>query len=71
MKKCPKCGGKLVKIIYGLPGPELADKADRRECLLGGCMILPGSPGFYCYDCNTAFSRDLKKDYPNYCDIIE
>ena len=21
--KCPKCGGKVVKIVYGMPAPEL------------------------------------------------
>ena len=69
MRKCPKCGGKLVRIIYGLPGVELADKEDRRECLLGGCEVCEGiDPELYCYGCNTAFSKDLKEDFPNYCE---
>ena len=72
MKKCPKCGGKLIKIIYGLPGPELADKAHRHECLLGGCEVIEGyDPELYCSDCNTAFSKDLKEDFPNYCETKE
>lgn len=37
--KCPKCGGKVVKIVYGEPSPELFEMADRKEVVLGGCCI--------------------------------
>ena len=37
--KCPKCGGKVVKLVYGEPGPELFEMADRKEVVLGGCCI--------------------------------
>ena len=36
---CPECGGKGVRIVYGLPGPELAEAAERGEVALGGCVI--------------------------------
>ena len=29
--KCPKCGGKVVKIVYGMPTPELYEQAERKE----------------------------------------
>ena len=29
--KCPKCGGKVVPIVYGMPAPELYEKAQRKE----------------------------------------
>lgn len=37
--KCPKCGGKVVPIVYGMPAPELYEKAQRKEVVLGGCCI--------------------------------
>lgn len=37
--KCPKCGGKVVKIVYGEPFPELFEQAERKEVVLGGCCI--------------------------------
>ena len=37
--KCPKCGGKVVKIVYGEPCPELFEQAERKEVVLGGCCI--------------------------------
>lgn len=38
-KTCPKCGGKVVKIIYGEPTEELFEASDRGEVILGGCCI--------------------------------
>jgi hypothetical protein len=35
---CPQCGGRLVPIVYGLPGEELGEAADRGEVILGGCQ---------------------------------
>lgn len=29
--KCQKCGGKVVKIVYGMPTPELYEQAERKE----------------------------------------
>lgn len=37
--KCPKCGGKVVKIVYGMPTPELYEQSERKEVILGGCCI--------------------------------
>ena len=38
---CPTCGQKMVPIVYGLPGPELFERAERGEIILGGCMPEP------------------------------
>lgn len=40
---CPKCGGKVVDIIYGMPAPETCERADRGEVMLGGCCIATAS----------------------------
>ncbi len=38
--KYPKCGGLAgVRIVYGLPGPELSAAEKRGEVALGGCCV--------------------------------
>jgi hypothetical protein len=32
-------------VIFGLPGPELAERARRGEVVLGGCMVMPDVRG--------------------------
>ena len=29
--KCQKCGGKVVKIVYGMPSPELYEQAELKD----------------------------------------
>lgn len=57
--KCPECGGALVRIVYGLPGPETFEKAEREEIYLGGCM--PGKYDYHCYRCDKSFTDDLSR----------
>lgn len=47
---CPVCKSdkEVIPIIYGKPGTELIQKAERGECRLGGCMISENSPRYYC-----------------------
>jgi len=60
-KTCPKCGGKVVKIIYGEPTEELFEASDRGEVILGGCCIALDengnqiSPEYGCVDCEERF----------------
>ena len=54
--KCPKCGGKVVKIVYGEPCPELFEQAERKEVILGGCCInLDGNPQWACTECEQQY----------------
>lgn len=40
---CPKCqSGRGVPVVYGMPGPELVERARRGEVVLGGCCVQPG-----------------------------
>ncbi|RSN46483.1 MULTISPECIES: hypothetical protein [Actinomadura] len=50
---CPRCGGALVPIVYGRPGPKLAEKAERGEAVLGGCTTRPDRPHHHCPACRT------------------
>ena len=46
--RCPRCGRPGVPIVYGLPGPELMEAAERGEVALGGCVIPDAPPSHEC-----------------------
>jgi hypothetical protein len=59
---CPTCNaGKLIPIVYGLPGREVMEQSERSELELGGCIItevidpesglVSGDPELYCPKC--------------------
>ncbi len=51
---CPECSSEnAIPIIYGKPGQELVEKAERGEVKLGGCVVSRESPYWYCADCET------------------
>ena len=62
--KCPKCGGKVVKILYGEPSIEAFEAEDRGELILGGCCIqIDGEgnsllPDWQCKKCNAQFIEE-------------
>ena len=47
-RRCPTCGAAGVRIVYGMPGPELFEAADRGEVFLGGCVIGDDDPTYAC-----------------------
>lgn len=49
---CARCGGDVVPVAYGYPGPDLRAAEERGEVLLGGCM--PGGPRFACRACRSS-----------------
>ena len=64
---CPTCrSGKLVPIVYGMPGRELIEQSNRGEIELGGCVVSQvidengirfNDPELYCPACNSKFFR--------------
>jgi hypothetical protein len=58
--RCPSCSGPLLPIVYGLPGPELFESAERGEVALGGCM--PSAARHECRDCGWV---DAAADWPD------
>lgn len=38
-RKCEKCGGSVLPILYGYPAPQSFKVAGRGEIILGGCCI--------------------------------
>lgn len=59
--KCPKCCGKVVKIIYGEPSIEAFEAEERGEIILGGCSIRVDDegnslmPDWQCKKCGAQF----------------
>ena len=56
MPICPHCGSSnFIPIIYGEPSPELFEKAEKGEILLGGCEIPPDKDNYQCKDCGNYY----------------
>ena len=71
--KCPTCKvGKLIPIVYGMPGRELMEQSGRGEIELGGCSVtevhdselgfISGDPELYCPKCEGRFFRDAARN---------
>ena len=62
--KCPKCGEKLVEIVYGLPTVELMEDAKNKKVCLRGCCVVGGIevPKYHCFKCGKNFYKDLTID---------
>ena len=55
------CGHRrTIPVVYGMPGPDLMDRADRGEVVLGGCMV--GPPVRSCIDCGAEVAEDEDDD---------
>lgn len=54
-ESCPDCGGRLIPILWGYPGPEMLEKANRGEVFLGGCVLPMNNPDYHCTGCGHEF----------------
>lgn len=55
---CRRCDpSKIVPIVYGLPGPELMEEAERGDIVLGGCCIEEYQPLWRCLGCGDEFPK--------------
>ena len=62
-KKCPKCSSKnVIPIVYGLPSPELFEKAEAGKVKLGGCCVGENDPEIYCKDCEYEWDKEQAVD---------
>lgn len=56
---CPRCDStRVVRIVFGLPTPEMFEAAERAEILLGGCVISEDEPTEACLECGYRFTRE-------------
>jgi hypothetical protein len=49
--------------VYGLPSPELRERARRNELKLGGCLLLEGSPNRACLKCRNTWLERLDPNF--------
>ncbi len=78
MRKCPKCGSRIIApILYGYPlySAELEQKLNEKRLFLGGCCISENNPRYHCFDCgkNVASPPILNSKYghEDYRDIVK
>jgi hypothetical protein len=45
------CQAKMVPIVYGYPGHDLMEAAERGGVVLGGCVVMPHQPRRKCLSC--------------------
>jgi hypothetical protein len=58
---CPNCGGtKVLPIAYGLPTPEGEAAARAGKLILGGCIVEPDQPDWYCDACEFSWPDDRR-----------
>jgi len=56
---CLECGyrGKPKRIVYGYPTGETAERAEKGEFWLGGCVVTGDDPLVACGRCGTPFEQ--------------
>ena len=59
---CPKCGGKLIPVLYGYPSPDALKRVARGEIALGGCNLILHNIShsyFLCEKCDEEFDMGV------------
>ena len=56
---CPKCSSKdsVVRIMYGMPGPEMQQDYYDGKIKLGGCEMAESNPDYHCNNCRYQWQR--------------
>ena len=53
--KCPECGKSwIAEIFWGYPADieSMEEALDKKEIVLGGCLVTDHDPRWECNDCN-------------------
>ena len=57
--KCPACGSREnVRIVYGMPSPDLFEAVQAGTVALGGCIMGEDDPNRVCRACGASFWPD-------------
>ena len=59
--KCPKCGGKVVPILYGEPNELAEQEFLKGNIVFGGCCIEDNDPDWECLGCEQQFRKTRQK----------
>jgi len=53
-EKCPKCKSTndVIQIQYGYPSARMAEDREAGKIILGGCIVAPENPDWYCKKCD-------------------
>jgi hypothetical protein len=55
---CPSCGSaEVARVLWGMPGQEMIDQAQREDIDFGGCCMTEDAPDFRCRACNTTWRK--------------
>ncbi len=63
--KCPNClSTNYAKILWGLPAEmrEIEEELDKKEIVLGGCIVTGHDPKWECNGCRTRWGQ---RDHEN------
>jgi hypothetical protein len=51
-RECPSCNSEhVIPIVYGYPGADLAEQAEKGLVELGGCCVDDNNPNWKCKVC--------------------
>ena len=59
--KCPKCGGKVVPILYGEPNGMADQELLKGNLVFGGCCIAENDPDWVCLGCEQLFRKGVSE----------
>ena len=63
-RKCQRCGGAVLPIVYGYPARETFKAAARREIILGGCCIpddFDKLEDWVCKECGQRYKKQTEE----------
>ena len=59
---CPECKKEeAVQILYGYPGDGMMESAQKKEIVLGGCIIYSENPNRQCFNCGHRWKSKVVK----------
>ena len=58
---CPRCGGKVVPILYGEPNKQAYEEYLQGNVALGGCCVTGNDPDWECLGCEQQFRMIRQK----------
>jgi len=62
---CPNCKSSrpVIPIAYGMPPPDIMEKATKGKVVIGGCCLFGNDPNWYCKKCEKEWKSDNTNPY--------
>ena len=58
---CQRCNTGMLPVMYGFPGPEMADDAMQGKIILGGCCVTENDPRWQCPACGATLPESAEQ----------